>query len=359
MAKDFLTLMSTIFFAISLLKLTGAKVCSTASTLKFTSNEEAECIICPQNCEVCYVNSQNNIICSFCDTGYYLGIDGECKSCIDNCASCIGPSLKECEKLKEGYFYHINEPHIKKCKDDNCAVCHKEDECSYCKEGYYSKVLKQNDEGIDIVECVFCDKKNCLYCGEKEDQVEGNSFITCKLCKNTFSLVSGECKPCPENCETCLDETRECVACQNGFMINEEMNKCEPSPIPDCYVMDSNQCGVCDTHYFLKEGQCKLCSSELAYCNYCSISDKEFKCLSCQTGYRLTKDGTCKKCPENCDHCSQNKCTVCIKGYFYNEDAENCAECKIKNCKRCETSYICQECNTGYYFNKEKKTCEK
>ena len=334
--------------------------CPDKQTFFIETQKPPTCVNCPENCNICYVGLNSEIVCAYCLPGHYSNIDSECKPCAENCEVCTGGKIEQCQKVKLGHFYDYATKTIIPCKPDNCASCHSVDECSLCKEGFYPLTKEKNANGVEIVTCGDCGIENCLYCGKIKDQVEGQEFITCKLCAEHYSLVSGKCQKCPKNCESCADESKECMTCKKGFSFDESNTKCKKITVENCHSAKSDgTCEICDSHYYLEEGTCKLCSEKTEHCSMCHNRDNEFKCLSCLIGFRLNDKGECESCPDNCNHCTAEKCFVCSHTYFYNEDAQECQVCPIKNCVRCERSNFCDDCVDGYYFNKKKNKCLK
>ena len=54
--------------------------------------EKGNCVKCPDNCQTCYKNNQNEIKCTTCD-GTYMPFKGEC----------VLPSTKNCDKFSSTY----------------------------------------------------------------------------------------------------------------------------------------------------------------------------------------------------------------------------------------------------------------
>jgi len=172
----------------------------------------------------------------------------QCKPCVPNCKTCIGP--------------HTND----------CSTCHKPDflkesphgECGECDEGTYGH------SSTNI--CVPCD--NCLLCSEKCQADNSACAQTCKKCDETLVLETGvsngvdikhcppechegkypnadkECVPCTTPCDTCSTAVK-CKTCLEVYYILGET--CYPD-CPEGYTEDAatRTCVPC-------HGTCKSC----------------------------------------------------------------------------------------------------
>ena len=141
--------------------------------------------------------------------------------------------------------------------------------CSKCQLGY---VLKDN---ICVQpKCIIGNENNCKECQnitEKE-----NECLSCNegYYLSTNSLTKTKCDKCPtEGCKTCNANTGNCLECKKNYKPIFEKND---EKIISCEIM----CDIGD------ENKCAVCNEEKGKENQCSI---------CNKGYRLMKDGTCKK----------------------------------------------------------------
>ena len=77
-------------------------------------------------------------------------------------------------------------------------------------------------------------------------------------------------------------------------------------------------------------------------------------------GFYLTKldsklPNICEPCIDKCLECkSQDDCSTCLKGYFFNDDKVRCEQCNLR-CSACTSSVRCTECAKGYI--KTVRTC--
>ena len=99
-------------------------------------------------------------------------------------------------------------------------------------------------------------------------------------------------------------------------------------------------------------------------CKVCEKFNGNLDCLECLPGHIL-KNNKCNLCYlygcGKCDH-TLKKCFRCAPGFFDSSPEESkrvslvmhCSEC-TKNCKFCNNSDSCEQCNFGFYSNSSKK----
>merc|ERR1711934_564952 len=62
----------------------------------------------------------------------------------------------------------------------------------------------------------------------------------CSQCMSGYGKDSqGKCQPCPHNCEFCGDNSRKCLHCKEGKIINSD-GQCTEPPIPNCTSVRSD-----------------------------------------------------------------------------------------------------------------------
>uniref|UniRef100_A0A3P8W2P8 Proprotein convertase subtilisin/kexin type 5b n=1 Tax=Cynoglossus semilaevis TaxID=244447 RepID=A0A3P8W2P8_CYNSE len=178
--------------------------------------------------------------------------------------------------------------------------------------------------------------------------------------------------PGPHHCINCLhyflkfkNNTRTCVSeCPSGFF-RDDRKRCKKcsSSCETCVGSRSDQCTTCRTGHHLNEGT-----------NSCVAS--------CADSFYLDHDSSiCRKCPENCKKCnSSNVCTECNPGMslqgnrcqltcdprtYYNSHRRTCEHCHrtcatcagtgAEACTKCAEGYLMEDwrcvltCSTGYY----------
>ena len=245
----------------------------------FVENDgQVKCLPCPEDCSGCYLHVSGKVNCGFCSEGAFLTDDKRCSKCARNCKDCTGPELKQCKVLREGYFLNAAANAIEECPVSGCQKCSDKGECFACKDGYFGVASAEspgNSTSPTTVfeECRLCEMPDCLSCGEKKSQIKGGTFNSCSQCKKGFTLVSGSCLKCPDYCESCQDETKVCLYCENGFYVDKSSNSCLLSSVPNCLIpLPTGVCNVCEAHYFLNEDKkCDLCAAKLPKCSFCAI----------------------------------------------------------------------------------------
>lgn len=350
----------SICLLIALLAVPTFQICDDKEVFVIGNNNKARCINCPNNCSVCYRGLANTPVCVSCSEGFYLDLNDECKPCDQNCSTCIGPNIEDCRSLKSGFFFNMDANTSESCSDPNCSQCYSKDKCKSCKEGFYAEKVNNTDKELAVVNCLPCGIDNCRYCDKKVDEALKTDYLTCNVCFDEYGIVSGKCENCPDNCQSCQEQSNECNMCKKGYFLDKETGKCVDVTIKNCYSMsDSQKCSYCESHYFLKDNECKLCRDEVDNCSFCALKDTSVVCLSCEIGYHRNDKNKCEKCIENCNHCSTDKCVVCRHGYFYEEQKDTCEKCELEHCKVCDSAEVCSECESGFFFNAEIKKCEK
>jgi hypothetical protein len=345
--------------AIALLAVCITSTCPTKNVLFIDENFKAQCVSCPDKCSICYLNTENRAVCSYCQEGFFLDHEYTCQPCAENCSSCLGTTIDMCKNPNQGFGYDPSSNSITKCNPDYCESCSSSKDCLSCKEGYFISNKTISEQGLAKVECQSCNIENCILCGQKADQVKDASYLTCTLCKIGFGVSGGRCEKCPDNCLYCHEESKECTFCDSGYNLNKVSNTCEKIQIENCYSLSpQGKCLICENHFYLDNDKCVPCNEKIEHCSYCTAKEESMMCLSCQIGYFSTGN-TCKACAKDCNHCSSDRCFVCRNGYFFNNATNSCEACQIDNCQLCKTNDVCMQCRQGFYFDKEKRSCQR
>lgn len=329
--------------------------CPPGSVLRVLDDFSSTCLKCPDGCAICSLNALHEPYCIFCEDGYFTSPDQRCLKCFENCASCIGSEMTECRTLKSGFYYDSIQYKIKPCVQAGCASCSSDSLCHSCSEGYYLADVSASTTKV----CKPCELNGCLVCSEKDGDIKNLKIIACNVCKSGHSLVNEKCEPCPENCQFCIEDSKECILCKPGFSIENKSNNCAPIQISNCNSLDvDGKCVGCENRFYLQDNSCSPCQRLLPNCSFCrsDITSNVLSCMNCETGFFL-QGNTCKKCSENCNHCTADRCSFCMKGYFFDESARNCIPCSISNCDLCKTATFCESCLPGYYFDEVTSAC--
>lgn len=190
-----------------------------------------------------------------------------------------------------------------------------------------------------------------------------NSFLLVKAVKlgrssvesnNILSSTAGKnelLKKCDPNCSNCNKVTGECLACDSGRFLNDNLclvcpknASCSDGKTFKCvagYYQNGKECTLCSAGYYSAAGATN-CSS----CPAGTFSSAgSAGCTNCPTGtFSSGSAAACINCPANCSSCnSSGLCTVCKTGYFLNSGS----------CSQCPTNSICNatsfSCKAGYY----------
>ena len=397
--------LSLAMLSLILIGLTVNRQCEIGYVLSINDDNEEECFTCGENCMTCLLMENRKPNCFVCNEGFFLDKSTSkhsCQPCAEGCGRCVGSTLSKCSETLPSFFYNSKTHNIGKC-GDGCHRCFSPTECSVCADEFYSdtnrleEVTKDNKskdkKKLDLgekyrklgqkphsVTCLPCGIKDCQFCESKPDQIKNKNFLSCDLCKSRFALVNEKCEKCPENCEYCRDQTKECIHCSTGYQWNKTKAKCLKIKIKNCSVMSHGKCKVCDNMFYVDviTQECKPCKIMFPKCNHCSVLNGEVNCRFCERGYFLpripkkkkkrgkkqdavtsvVKPMQCAKCEDNCNHCDQKQCYICKRDFFYDDKSKKCKKCKIEFCEQCISKTECMICNSGYTFNLKNNKCE-
>ena len=159
------------------------------------------------------------------------------------------------------------------------------------------------------------------------DELTCNTFDNCKKCYGSvetlhciqcnigYQLINNKCiKPnCilgeNEKCYICNNSTNnknECLICNDGYYLplnSKNKTKCTKCPINYCKKCNNEGiCQECKKEYepTIKDGEIISCISKCPLgdndkCLTCDLEKGTQKCSSCNIGYKLMKNGSCKK----------------------------------------------------------------
>lgn len=207
-----------------------------------------------------------------------------------------------------------------------------------------------------------------------------NSFLLVKAVKlgrssvesnNILSSTAGKnelLKKCDPNCSNCNKVTGECLACDSGRFLNDNL----------CLVCPKNaSCSdgktfKCAAGYYATTGatSCSSCpagtfsSAGSAGCTNCptgTYASAGTSCVTCPAGtYSRGAVTSCSSCSQNCTSCtSDTQCTQCETGYTLQNG--KCVKLNLvccPNCSICDSSTgICSKCEIGRYYNAALNEC--
>jgi len=278
---------------------------------------------CPSNkCLVC-VNNELRIF-SECDNS------NECSS-IEGCLNCI--TSDECLICNQGY-YLLGGICIK-CIE-GCSICSNNRTCEYCISGYTIDSEKKCNltSNFDFNLDIYNIHKNILIKKNfpeeipiatipirsdlvkiTEEPIESISETQIKE-ENNMNLIID----CDKNCIKCLQNTGECLECDNSYILRD--NKCihcSENCVSCSFKNGFEVCNMCKSGYDMKYGKCsreciddncKDCPNDLRICKECKLGKKLFD------GICGEESVSCPRIFPNCHYCyKEEKCLECLEGF--------------------------------------------
>jgi surface protein len=239
--------------------------------------------------------------------------------------------------------------------------------------------------------CETGDNEKCTDC------CPGVRVVFCSKCNKGYYLPNGDnvdCSACPDGCTECsLEEGYPypyCYTCDKEYtntqgVCTKECEKGENEKCKSCsnIMYNNNKCMECNEGYYLpKDGKKEKCvKCDIEHCTKCSGTESEAYCEQCEGEYKSYGSECVKECEigenEKCKTCEYDEndlkkminCGTCNEGYFADKSInyEKCTKCsdKIENSRTChqdeDYNVIVDECNNGFEKsgNKCLKECEK
>jgi proprotein convertase subtilisin/kexin type 5 len=266
------------------------------------------CIACYPTCERCTGAAENQ--CTKCSKGKLL-FEGRC---LDHCPQGLFNVHEACERHGCHDKKNADNPYCKRhCSDrkaETCAPCGCD--CDICVDAETCCVCNHKTVLVDGT-CLSCCPKGTYDAFPEHKRDRRDNHIDEYCDRSQCPIVPPRCKPCPENCASCIlrNTTVECTECKS--------------------YEQKVVCGVCvdkcENGFFLEKGEEDLCLPCATKCLTCKHQCE--KCLSCRAD-RVWDDHDCKiKCPEGkfnhlgvCEACHPN-CKTCN-----GSGANQCMECK-------------------------------
>lgn len=347
----------------------------------------------------------NDSYCGECYSGFEL--DPATGECVSSCPANYewSDSAQECvPSCQDGQVYN---PAIKACVkkeagcDEYCETCVDKLYCSTCKEGF-----ALNAEGIcestcgegslwdpEQASCVSCP----IYCTSCEGIYEDGRLadVACTSCSKEYGdelkLIDGQCAKhnhdewgVIENCEYyaqgCILDGKAvnnngnircagketviiCKWCNDNYNYNPANGQCTAKGGQVACPAESH-CTYCAEGCFTEDGGIggggSLCDGRetFAVCKECEegfhVDEKTGTCVpnKCEDGFYSQYDGSCKVCPEGCDHCKE--------GCFINGSLGGSGRIGNGICSDGKSSFAttvtCGACVEGYDFTQDEKT---
>ena len=301
----------------------------------YTLNNLGVCVSCGFNCDVCYLDVNQNPICTSCHIGYTLNEDRNCLNCPENCQSCKLEHNSELVCTSCYREYGLNPE--KRCSHcpENCHYCFWKQEngkfgCSHCyKDGKYSH---QNNyiEGKDDI---------CIRCQDIEE-IGGPGCIQCSFNRNNDQNYK---------CHRCLGDTRgyypsiydpikNYAFVENKYQCLTNLQRL-PSYLHGCIdakynsIKDIYECRTCKPNSefipVYNEKSCRI-PSEIGLSSNCYSAERigedeqnpNYSCLNCHT-VSITDHLGKVDCYD-----AINELVLCSKGIKDENGKFQCTECQ-------------------------------
>ena len=176
--------------------------------------------------------------------GYYLNANNYCMACTNgsNCAVCSTTNASSCLTCFSGYF--LNNNVCVKCTFP-CTSCASlsATQCSSCAIGYTLLANNTCTKTSSLSSSFGTITENCA---NSQLTTSGtSSILSCKLCKQGYSLTSSGCVPCVEGCKVCNPNyLTKCSQCMTGYFLNST-NLCQACNYTHCAFCLTFICQVC------------------------------------------------------------------------------------------------------------------
>eukprot|EP00347_Sterkiella_histriomuscorum_P015864 403355394 len=187
-------------------------MCQKCQSTQYLNSTTLQCNDCPSNCATCSLNSDNNVKCDSCSSGFQL--DSTTFTCRQSCnsTSVYNSNTKQCTQCQVGTWLNSTAQNCQSCPQ-GCYQCSAnslgQPECSSCLSGLVldsstKKCKKSCTTGqyfdYDTFECKSC-SSNCDVC---------SSSSTCTTCNEQYTLQSGSCTNKCTSTQTWNTSTKKC-----------------------------------------------------------------------------------------------------------------------------------------------------
>lgn len=234
--------------------------------------------------------------CITCETGYFVGPDGDCLPDPAGVAprtitGCATPAADGgCAACQDGLALLSGE--CRTAQAQNCLTFASETACRTCP----ANLQLLNTNGVLNCGSASVGGSSCLRAAEESPHA-------CVVCAaGFFASAAGVCQPVTAiiaNCRVYANATA-CSACETGFALSPAATECVPASEiaddfdPECgdlLVASPYICAACEPGYLLAEGACTACPDPKT-CFVCAPGDPP-QCLICASGFYMTPQGTC------------------------------------------------------------------
>ncbi|EFO62895.1 VSP [Giardia lamblia P15] len=309
-----------------------------------------------KDCRTCKKeNAGANPVCSECLPGFYL--DGTCKPCGANCATCDRSAKDTCLTCKAGFFLKSSSP-------GECVACN-----SIENKGLEGCSACSNSGGFKCTDCKVNYKRQSK--GEAPDD-----FICTKVCEDETACggTAGACDAVV--IDDAGKELHYCSFCGDSskYPIDGRCNSAKGSN-----TCDNGVCTRCGGDYFLYMGGCYkvdqqpgnyMCSNAAAgICSAANVNNRFFAIPNAQAAQQSVLAcgnpvGTavadkayvgvegCSQCTPPTDPAANGMmvatCTACEAPKKPTGNGVGCAVCSDANCRHCRVDGVCEECSSGF-----------
>lgn len=345
------------------------------------------------NCKK-YSQTLSALTCISCSAGFSLVSNSCLRGNQLHCEEFADSFPDRCTKCQSGFSLVV--------RSDSSTYCFRNDPQLHC-ETFDSALFL-----LGILKCIKCKfsfapndistiKSACLPvepvtgCAEYiKSQLTAVGSLTCSVCYSGYYLSAGNCLPLTPapNCKTYSTSEDACVECQPGFFPSAS-SACSRNPqgINGCAnYAGPNVCDLCDSDFFLSDGQCLRVSSPVLNCksygssdslcaeclngyilvanscilggvSRCVVYDSTGNCLSCEPGFYFWNNA-CNAYPDsNCVKIENAKCVSCTQGMVPQGLLCSQPSSPIDNCLFYSSATQCEVCAAGYSILQNKTKC--
>ncbi|KCV68146.1 serine/threonine protein kinase [Fonticula alba] len=272
-----------------------------------------QCTACAAGLELLEAVPLQGACVSGCLEGQYRDrVSGDCLPCDAACATCNGPSDRDCWRCVSGVLQdgdcmqHCAAKHI--ALAGRCLPCHVS--CDRCA-------------GTRSTECLPA----CP--GDLLALPAGASPMRCvPACPVGYNASGAGCSPCGEHCASCPESTATCALCERGWLL------ASPACVAQCPAGSSALGGLCATCH----ASCATCfgpgADQCATCGPAAPFMVGSRChAACPDGTFQDAD-SCLSCSGTCAGCTgpgANECTLCPPGQWLSPEGNCVPSCPPKH----------------------------
>ncbi|KCV68761.1 hypothetical protein H696_05045 [Fonticula alba] len=321
-----------------------------------------------------------------CPEGYFT-LSGRCEPCAAGCRQCSGPEVDRCDLCTDG---RAPSPGAT-CPDGNrpgaclegyfpqgdaCAPC--ASTCATC-------------DGPSGRQCTGCAPGLLLQEGQCRARCAAGTFHPVSPGPGDGSSHAADCLPCDTNaCLECEDFADRCTACHEPLLLHASLGTCVEACPEDGTRLDAphgRRCVSCDP-------SCRTCRLNPDYqgggleedpdgppAELCLVCHEAFELIDgschsrCRDGFYISSlddrgSPVCAACPHLCSTCARNPntssptaiCVTCLSdlllhggscvqscppvGFVEDTEGRSCVPCQDRLCDRCDPpdGTNCQRC---------------